>query len=337
LTWWRGLVTVAAMNRWCIRLGLVLLCVLVMPFRCPAPLIYRAGEGWTYESVGGGKWERARAKDQLEVAQTAFDKKQYGVALKASRRVVKRWPFSDYAPKAQYLLGRCYETRHMDQKAFAEYQKLLEKYPKVDNYQDVLQRQFVIANRFLGGQWFKLWGYIPFFPSMDKTCDMYEKVVKNGPFSEVGPPAQMNIGAAREKQKDYPKAVKAYEKAADRYHDQKKVAADAVYRGGMAYNKEAKSSEYDQSVAGKAIASLTDFIALYPDDPRVAEAQKTINTLKTEQARGSYETAKFYEKYKRWNGALIYYNEVLLKDPDSRYAEEAKHRIDALKSRATRK
>ena len=47
--------------------------------------------------------------------------------------------------------------------------KLLEKYPKVENYDEVLQRQFVIANRYLGGQWFKLWGYVPFFPSMDKT------------------------------------------------------------------------------------------------------------------------------------------------------------------------
>ena len=324
------------MNRWCIRLVLVLLFVLALPHDCPAPLIYRAGEGWTYEAVGGGKWERARAKDQLEVAQAAFDKKHYGVAQKAARRVVKRWPFSDYAPKAQYLLGRCYEARRMDQNAFAEYQNLLEKYPKIENYQEVLQRQFVIANRYLGGQWFKLWGYIPFFPSMDKTCDMYEKVVKNGPFSEAGPQAQMNIGTAREKQKDYPKAVKAYEKAADRYHDQKKMAADAVYRSGLAYNKEAKSSEYDQSVAGKAIGQFTDFTALYSDDPRVSEAQKNIGSLRTEQARGSFQTAKFYEKYKHWNGALIYYNEVLVKDPDSKYAQEAKQRIDALKTRATR-
>jgi hypothetical protein len=76
------------MNRWCICLVLVLLFVLALPHDCPAPLIYRAGEGWTYEAVGGGKWERARAKDQLDVAQTAFDQKHYGVALKASRRVV---------------------------------------------------------------------------------------------------------------------------------------------------------------------------------------------------------------------------------------------------------
>jgi hypothetical protein len=40
-----------------------------------------------------------------------------------------------------------------------------------------VKRQFIIANRFLAGQWFKLWGYIPFFPSMDKTSEMYAKII----------------------------------------------------------------------------------------------------------------------------------------------------------------
>ena len=318
------------MRNWFIRLVLIVLCTMVFPFNSPAPLTYRADEGWTYEPVGGGKWRRTRAKDQLEVAQNAFDKKDYGLALKAARRTVKTWPLSDHAPKAQYLMGRCYEAQKQDERAFQQYQKLLEKYPKIDNYAEVLDRQYAIANRFLAGEWFKLWGYIPFFPNMEKTAGMYEKVIKNGPYSEVAPQAQLSIGAAREKQSDYPKAVKAYEQAADRYHDQKKVAADALFKAALAYNKQAKKAEYDQNVAGQAISTFTDFIALYPEDPRVVEAQKLINSLKSEQARGGFEIAKYYEKRKRWKGAVVYYNEVLVKDPNSKYAEEAKQRIDAI-------
>ncbi len=323
------------MKCWSIRLALILLVVLAVPYRCPAPLIYRVGEGWSYEAVGGTKWERARAKDQLEVAQQAFEKKQYSVARKAASRVVKRWPFSDYAPQAQYLLARIHAMSGNDEKAFKEYQKLIEKYPKVENYQEVLKKQYDIANRYLAGEWFKLWGVIPLGPSMDKTVAMYEKVIKNGPFSEVAPQSQLNIGAAHEKRyfKEYTKAAQAYEKAADRYHDQPKVAAEAQFKTGMAFTKQARTAEYDQSVAGKAIAAFSDFNVLYPDDPRVSESQKIIASLKTEQARGCYAIAKFYEKRKRWNGALIYYNEVLVKDPSSIYATEAKQRIEALKKR----
>jgi outer membrane protein assembly factor BamD len=320
------------MNRWSIRLFLIAVCVLAVPYRSPAPLIYTPGEGWTYEHAGGeGNWQRTRAKDQLIVAQDAFDKKDYRLALKAARRVVRVWPLSDYAPQAQYIVGRCYETRGVDERAFKEYQTLLEKYPKAVNYEEILKRQFDIANRFLGGEWFRLWTYIPFFPSMDRTSDLFEKIVKNGPYSDIAPQAQMKIGAAREKQSNYAEAVKAYQRAADRYNDRPQIAADATYREGIAYEKQAQTAEYDQSTAGQAIATFTDFMTLYPDDSRVPKSQKTITQLRMEQARGNFEIAKYYEKNKKWNGAMIYYNEVLLRDPNSPYATQARERIEAIK------
>ncbi len=326
------------MIRWVLRLALLLACVLALPHRCPAPVIYRAGEGWTYEPVGGdgGKWRRNRAKDQLQVAKDLFEQKQYRTALKASRRVVSVWPLSDYAGEAQYLVGRCYEARKMDERAFKEYQRALFNYPKLPSYDEVLKRQFDIATRFLGGQWFRLWGYIPFFPSMEKTAGLFDSVQRNGPFHDTGPKALMNIGAAREKQKDYPKAVKAYTSAADKYADRDDVAADALFKAGMAWFRQAKQAEYDQSIAGNAIGTFQDLGALYPQDKRLPETRELISEMRTEQARGAFETAKFYERKKRYQGAVVYYNESLLKDPKSPYAEVARQKIEELKPRAQR-
>lgn len=322
------------MRRVSTRYFLILICLLALPYTSPAPLIYTPGEGWTYEPVGGtGKWMQTRAKDQLEVSQAAFDKGAYDLALKSARRTVRVWPLSDYAPQAQYLVGRSYEGKGNLEKAFKEYQRLLEKHPKFPQYQEVVERQYEIANRFLAGRRFRLWGFLPLFKSMDKTSDMYAKVVRNGPFTPTAPQAQMKIGAAREKQKNYPLAVRAYEVAADRYHDQSEIASLALYKAGLAYQKQAKRAEYDQSAAGSAINTFNDFITLYPDDARVAESQKIIDSLRTEQARGNFQTAQFYEKRKKWGGALVYYNEVLLLDPNSNYATEARKKIDDLKTR----
>lgn len=310
--------------------------IILFPQVSPAPLIYTPGEGWHYEAVGGeGRWKRIRAKDQFEVAQKSFEEKDYGTAARAARRTVSNWPFSDYAPRAQYTLGRCYEEKGQHERAFKAYQTLVEKYPKVENYDEVVQRQFAIANRFLAGERFKLWNLVPAFPSMDKTIKLYEQIIKNGPYSEVAPPAQMNIGQACENKivADYGAAVEAYEKAADRYSDDK-VGTDALYKVGLTYNKQARRAEYDQSVAAQAIGTFADFATLFPEDPRVPEAQRHANALKTEQARGSFDIARFYERQRRWKGALIYYNDVLDKDPNSTYAEEARLRIDAINKRA---
>jgi outer membrane protein assembly factor BamD len=329
------------MNRRFVFLLLLVAGALLLPFRAPAPLYYTPGEGWYYEASGQkADWQRPRAKDQLDVAEQAFTNKNYSVTLHAAHRIVRVWPLSDYAPRAEYLIGRCLETAGRDEAAFNAYQAIIQKYPHSGSYEEVLQRQYEIANRFLAGEFFRLWGTIPLYRSMDETARLFSTVVTNGPYSGVAPRAQLSIGTAREKQKNYPDAVKAYETAADRYYNQPAIASDALYREGIAYQKQASTAEYDQGTAAQAIAAYTDFITLFPDEKRVPDAQKAIIALKTQQVEGNFKVAQFYEQNKvlnaeqRRNGAMVYYNEVLQLDPNSPFAAQARQRIEQLKPRA---
>ena len=104
---------------------------------------------------------------------------------------------------------------------------------------------------------------------MDTAANMFNEIVTNGPYSDVAPHAQLRVGAAREKAKIMTCAVKAYGTAADRYHDQPVIAADAIFRQGVSYQKQAAKAEYDQSTAEQAIETFTDFMTLFPDDKRV--------------------------------------------------------------------
>jgi outer membrane protein assembly factor BamD len=306
--------------------------VLGWPVACPAPLIYVPGEGWHYETGGDSRpWMRNRAKEQLEVAQEAYAAQDYSLAKRAARRTVRIWPFSDYSADAQFILAASLEGQGKDYTAFKAFQKLIQEYPKQDSYDEVVRRQFEIANRFLAGQWFRLWGFIPFFPSMEKTIDLYEQIIKNGPYSEVAPQAQMNIAAAYENKlkSDYEAAARASARAADRYSD-RPIGVDALYKVGLSYLKLAQKAEYDQSIASRAIDTFSDFIALYPNDNRVPEARRFIAELRTEQARGAYEIARYYERRLKWHGASVYYNEVLNKDSQSKYAELARYRLEMI-------
>jgi outer membrane protein assembly factor BamD (BamD/ComL family) len=338
LTLVRDVVTVAAMS--CVRRRTLVIAIALFgfAFNSPAPLIFRPGEGWIYVTPGeeAGDWERGRAEDQLVVIRQAFDQRDYGRAMKAARRLVARWPLSDYAPEAQYLLGRCYEEKGFLEKAFKTYQELIEKHPKSAQYEEVLERQFQIAGQYLDGRWFRLWNYLPIYPSMDRTARMYDQIVGNGPYSSVGPKAQMAIGEAREKQDEYRLAVQAYIRAADRYHDLPGVAEDAVYKAAQAWHEQANKAEYDQGTAGEAINTYNDFALLFPGDSRVSEARQAVRDLRNEQAAGAFAIARYYELRRRWLGAEIYYNEVLLRDPESEYADAARQRLAELKPHTTR-
>lgn len=313
-----------------LRGGILLVVLCAIPIQTPAPFIYRPGEGISYEPVAAANWTRNPARAQMEVAETSFTQGDFSTTIKAARRTIDVWPNSEFVSRAKYLTGRAFEAMGEDEKAFDQYQKLFNQTPSTENYEEVLERQFNIAVRFLDGQWSKAFGVIPVPLSADKAASMLTNIVKNGPYSAVAPRAQIAMGEAHEKQGNFPEAVKAYELAADRYHQRKEIAAEARFRAGMVYQKQARKGEYDQSTAGRAIATLTDFITLYPSDPRVAEAEAVIKSLRTEQARGNFERARFYESRKSVSGALVYYNEVITSDADSPYAAEARKRIEEL-------
>ena len=128
------------MSRRLILFFLVFANVVMLPLRSPAPLIYTPGEGWYYEMFGGNtKWQRPRAKDQIEVAEQALAGKDYDTAMHAANRVLRIFPLSDYAPRAEYIIGRCFEVKGKDEAAFDAYQHIIEKYPKSDQYNEVLR------------------------------------------------------------------------------------------------------------------------------------------------------------------------------------------------------
>jgi len=166
------------MNRWSIRLLLIAFFLFALPYRSPAPFIYTPGEGGlTSRLAGWAKWQRPRAKDQLDVAQAAFDKADYGLALKAARRVVRVWPLSDYAPQAQYLVGRCIEAKAMTKrrsKSIKNSWKSIQdgelrggSSPPVSHFRTISCRQMVQGV-----------GIHSLFSSMERTADMFDKVVK---------------------------------------------------------------------------------------------------------------------------------------------------------------
>jgi outer membrane protein assembly factor BamD len=311
----------------------VMVFVFVMPADSSALLIWRKGEGWSWEHEG--VTTGTNPADQLKIAQDLQAKKQYRNAIPAYRRVVSRWPLSASAQDARFHLAECYGAIGYHYKAFQVYQELIKKNPNTPHYDEVLQRQFEIGNLFLAGERQKAWG-IRWFPSLDRCVEVYEQVVKNGPYSPVAPEAQFRIGLAYEKQRDYLASVHAYEKLLERY-SRLPIAENAQFQIGWEYKRESARAEYDQNAANQAIAAFTDFLLRYPNSSKVPVAQEYLTMLKGEQAQGLFHIGQFYEKNHQYKSALIYYNDVIEKNPESNWATQAKGKVAKLSPLAAEK
>jgi outer membrane protein assembly factor BamD len=213
-------------------------------------------------------------------------------------------------------------------KAFKEYQQLIEKHPNTPYFDAVLQREFEIANLFAAGERQRVWG-VRFFPTPEKAIEIYNQIVKNGPYSAIAPESQLRIGLVYEKQKDYLSAVHAYEKLLERYPNDPHAEA-AQFQIGYAYKQESARAEYDQDLANKSIAAFQDFLVRFPNSDKVPAANEYLASMKAEQSKGLFLVAKFYEKRKNYKAALIYYNEVIAQNPQSDWANQAKEKVAKL-------
>ena len=79
--------------------------------------------------------------------------------------------------------------------------------------------------------------------------------------------------------------------------------------------------------------NLREFEHHFKNDKRVDEARAIFIKMQNLFAQDLYNSAKYFEKKKNFRGALLFYQSILQKFPDSSYAAEINHRIDELKKR----
>jgi outer membrane protein assembly factor BamD len=292
-----------------------------------ATLTWRPGEGWSDDS--GGDVSASSSRDQLELAHKLEAQGERDNALKAYKALLRRWPLSFFAPEAQYRLGKILEDEADFYNAFQAFQKMVTKYPSSEYFEQALNEQYRIANLYLAGEPQRIWK-IPVGPSMDKTVDMYERIIKNAPYGTYAPQCQFNIGLARENQRKFTDAVDAYQKVLDNYPSSP-VASNAQYQIGYAWMRSTISGDYDLGATKKAVDAFQDYLVRYPTSDKAEQAQENIQKLGQKQTQGAFEVAKFYETQHESRAAFIYYNEVLREDPNSAQAQVAKKRIQELR------
>lgn len=302
------------------------------PQKSPAPVVFREGEGVTTTAVDEEPIElKKNAAEQMRLAETTEAEGNMKKALSSYRVVVKRYPKSEIAARAQFKVAQLTQQLGDANGAFKEYQKLITKYPKSSDFEAAIEGQFNIAKLYLDGKRLELFG-VPTLPSMVKAEEMFSTVIQNAPYSaKFASAAQFNIGQARERQSDYKRSIEAYQRIIDDYPFSE-MADDAQYQIGYVYMKASREGEYDQSASLKSREAFEDFIYRFPNSEKVAQAKQNMQMLGSRQTDSAFSVAQFYDKQKKYKAAAIYYNEVIRTEPDSANAQTSKDRLTALKT-----
>ncbi len=252
-------------------------------------------------------------------------------ALTAYKRAIKKYPFANEAAAAQFRVAELLEAQGKASRAFDAYQFLLQRYPDTPNFERAVAAQVTIANAYLGGKPQVFLG-VPIGNSAERAQEMYTAIVGNAPFSKFAPIAQFNLGLAYEKQTLPFEAIRAYQTVLDTY-PKSDVCDDALYQIGFTYMRMGfADGSQDMASLQSARNTFEDFIIEYPDSEKLPQARENLDQLDGKQTTDILRIARFYEFSNDFKAAVIYYNDVIRRQPNTEDANVAKARIEELRS-----
>ncbi len=270
-------------------------------------------------------------KEQYDWAMSFYDAKDYQRAATEFEKLTKNYEFSEYAAKSQYYVGLCYENMGKYYIAFQNYQKAVDNFPHIENIDEIVAREYNIANLYFARDNPRLLG-MDIITSLDRAVEIYKKVVDNAPYGKLADEAQFRMAEALKKSERYDEAVQAFQRIVDDYPSSK-LLDRARYEVAYCAYKASLKPEYDVGSTDKAIKAFEDFVEANRNEELSKEADKTIQRLKDKAAEKSFSIARFYEGQKKYSSAIIYYQDVIDKFPDCSFVNEAKVKIEELKKK----
>jgi TolA-binding protein len=294
------------------------------------PIPEKKEKGWLREWLGIGAPDGATAAEQFAIAEKLEADGESGDAAKAYDSLVREWPVSAEASKAQLRLARLLEGDLKDYSgAYEEYAYLLNFYPSDCEYAKIVETQYKLVNLICDTRRFFL-GMT--FTGNRELRQWYERIVRRAPGADYVPAAMLKIADLRVQDADHEEAIQVYSTLRSRYPgtDEARSALHLEAKSRMwlvrrlAYNlPRCKDTENYLKLA----------LRNDPSHPDAEEMRKWLSELSAYLSKDAWERAKFYDSRQRTrHAAVASYERFISEYPDSPHAQEARARIRELGS-----
>ena len=308
--------------------GKILICIIIF-FSLSLSAAYPY---WIWTPMTG-KWinpktvAKPNPKEQFAFAKVFYEQKKYEEAKREFKKLLKAYPKSFEASESQYYLALTEEAQGNLYEAYLAYQKVIDKYPFSERIQEIIEREYKIAEKFMTGEKRKAIGVA--LPVENPAIEIFSKVVENSTYGPLAPVAQYKLGLVLEGLTRYYEAEEAFNKVVSNYPNSEWVAA-AKFQIASCRASVSKGPDYDQGAAKEAKEKFEEFVKEHSDAVLSRDAEKNISQLKEKEAESAYNIGRFYEKQKEYESAKIYYNDVINNYPDSAWVRAALGRLQVL-------
>ena len=288
---------------------------------------------WTPKT---GKWVNPKAlpkatpKEQFDFAKDFYDAKKYPDAQREFKKLLKAFPKSLEASESQYYLGVIEEAQGNLYEAYKAYQKVIDKYPFSERIQEIIDREYKIAEVFMAGHKRKAMGVA--LPVENPAIEILGKIIENSTYGPLASKAQYQLGLVLKGLERYYEAEEVFNKVISNYPDSQWFDA-AKFQVAVCRQAVSRGPDYDQGASKEAREKFEEFTREHPEAELSLQAQENVYQLNEKEAEANFNIARFYEKQKAFDAAKVYYRDIADNHSDSPWAAKAMERLQIMEKK----
>ncbi len=274
-----------------------------------------------------GETDTAAPTHELSEIREFIANGQSSKAVAAAKKFLKRNPGHAATEEVMFLAGSAQMERGRYWKAYGWFQKQLVDFPTGEFSPQTLQKEFEIADAFLGGKK-RRWG--PFrISAKDEAVEILFQVAEANPSSDLARQALLRIGRYQFDEGKYDQATQTFDQFLKLY----KKYPEAPYVMGQA----ALASylwfydiPYNETPLIEAYQRFSTLENLYPLAAEKAQASHYMADIIDKRAHKRYLEAQYYQRVGREGPARYYYKIVIAEYGDTDWADKASANLAAL-------
>lgn len=252
-------------------------------------------------------------------------------ARKGYEALIREWPTTPQAAEAQLNLAQLYENNGKYEKAFTEYQYLLTFYAGHAPFNEILDRQYRIANHLLHNNR-SMFGWL--LSNTDTIRERFETIIRNAPRSPIAPEAMLTVGGILVSDDNKEDAISVYDALLNRFSN-KPQAIPAAYLAAKCRYELAIKHKSNEPRCRDAIGFIVTTLSRTPDHPQSTSMQEWKSELGKLLIEQNYKQAIFYDTRQRDTAAAkAAYTRFLKEFGKSKYAPEIQTRLEQLEQGA---
>jgi outer membrane protein assembly factor BamD (BamD/ComL family) len=292
------------------------------------------------KQVWTGPPDETKAQDLFQQADEQFTQRNYAAARKLYESAAGAYPDSQVEEDALFMVAECYFFEDRYPKAEEAYGALLEKYGQTRHLDTVTRRLFSIAR-----YWQDLQQADPRWPVNPNVTD------KSRPLFDTAGHALKTLETVWLKDPTGPLADRAVMQIAnthflagrwadaDHYYTtlrqdfpHSRYLVQAYILGYRAKMEKYQGPQYDRAPLDEAEELIETLLTQFPDklgDERL-QVEQARAAVRAQQAEREWIMGEYYARNHQHRAARFYFQQVVERYPDTRFAESARSRLQEI-------